>query len=137
MNTTPVLTFVVSAPLPEAEKSVREALQVQGFGILTEVDVQATLRQKLGIETKPHKLLGACNPKLAHASIEADPSVGAFLPCGVALREGATAGETIVSIQNPQLIAEAFEAPQLRALGDDAYSRLKAALVTVGTPVEL
>ncbi|MBI2765557.1 MAG: DUF302 domain-containing protein [Chloroflexi bacterium] len=132
MNAPSVLTYHVAAPLPEAEALVRGALQQQGFGILTEVDVAATLRQKLGIETKPYRILGACNPKLAHASLEAEPDVGAFLPCGVALREGASPDQTTVAIQNPQLMAQAFSSPALAALAADALARLTAAMDSVG-----
>jgi uncharacterized protein (DUF302 family) len=132
MNVAPVLEFRLAMTLPAAEAAVRSALQEQGFGILTEIDIAATLRRKLGVETKPHRLLGACNPRLAQASLEADPNVGAFLPCGVALREGATAAETLVAIQNPGLIAEAFSAPALKAIGDEALARLKAAIEGVG-----
>jgi uncharacterized protein (DUF302 family) len=132
MNAPSVLTYLVAAPLPEAEALVRDALQQQGFGILTEVDVAATLRQKLGIETKPHRILGACNPKLAHASLEAEPNVGAFLPCGVALRQGASPSETIIAIQNPALMAQAFSAPALAALAAEALARLTAAMEAVG-----
>lgn len=128
----PVITYRISSPIAEAEAAVREALQREGFGILTEVDVAATLRNKLGIETRPHRLLGACNPKLAHASIEADPAVGAFLPCGVALREGDGPEETIVTIQNPGLIAESFDAPGLAAPAAAALAGLTAALASVG-----
>ena len=128
----PVISYRISSPIVDAERAVREALQREGFGILTEVDVAATLRAKLGIETRPHRLLGACNPKLAHASIEAEPAVGAFLPCGVALREGSGPGETIVTIQNPGMIAEAFDAPGLVAPAAAALAGLTAALDSVG-----
>ncbi len=128
----PTLNYRVASPMAEAEQAVREALQREGFGILTEVDVAATLRAKLGIETRPHRILGACNPRLAHASIEADPSVAAFLPCGVALREGSSPNETIVSIQNPAMIAEAFDAAALAAPSAAAFSGLTAALTSVG-----
>ena len=134
MNAAPVLTYLVPMPLPEAEAAVRAALQEQGFGILTEVDVAATLRQKLGIETRPHRILGACNPRLAHASLEAEPSVGAFLPCGVALREGTSVDETVVTIQNPELLAEAFSAPALGALAAEAMALLSKAIEVVGVP---
>ena len=127
-----VIEFRLAMTLPAADAAVRAALQEQGFGILTEVDVAATLRQKLGVETKPHRLLGACNPRLAQASLEAEPNVGAFLPCGIALREGASAAETIVVIQNPELIADAFSAPALRAIGTEALARLTAAIERVG-----
>ncbi len=135
MTQAPVLQFRIAHPIEEAERAVREALAARGFGILTEVDVTATLRTKLGIETPPHKLLGACNPKLAHAAIEAEPAVGAFLPCGVALRQGATASETLVALQNPGMLADAFAAPGLAEPANEALTLLREAILSVGEPV--
>jgi uncharacterized protein (DUF302 family) len=92
MNTQTQYTFgsVVDRSLPETRQLVADALRAEGFGVLTEIDVQATLREKLGIEREPYLILGACNPQLAHRALEADPSVGALLPCNVVLRpEGA------------------------------------------------
>ncbi len=133
MSNSPVLQYRISMPFAEAEQTLRLALQAEGFGILTEVDVQATLRAKLGIETPAHKLLGACNPKLAHAAIEAEPTIGAFLPCGVAIREGATAGETLVALQNPALLAEMFDSEELLAPSKEAEAKLRTVLESVGT----
>ena len=102
MNTQPQYTFgsVVDLPLPETRQLVADALRAEGFGVLTEIDVQATLREKLGIEREPYLILGACNPQLAHRALEADPSVGALLPCNVVLRrEG---GGTRVEIMDPE-----------------------------------
>lgn len=128
MTGSPILQVRIQQPIAEAEPIVRAALQQQGFGILTEVDVAATLRQKLGVETPPHKLLGACNPGIAHAALQADPNIGAFLPCGVAIRQGSTPGETIVTIQNPAIIAESFDAPGLEGPAADAMERLTNAI---------
>lgn len=122
-------------PMAEAESTLRMALQNEGFGILTEVDVQATLRAKLGIETPPHRLLGACNPKIANAAIEAEPAVGAFLPCGIAVRQGATPEETLVALQNPSLMATLFDNPALADAAREAELRLTSALASVGTPL--
>lgn len=102
MNTQTQYTFgsVVDRPLPETRQLVADALRAEGFGVLTEIDVQATLREKLGIEREPYLILGACNPQLAHRALDADPSVGALLPCNVVLRpEG---GGTRVEIMDPE-----------------------------------
>ena len=136
MTRAPVLQFRIQMPVDEAECAVREALQERGFGILTEVDVAATLRTKLGIETPPHRLLGACNPRLAHTALEAEPSAGAFLPCGIALREGPSKGETIAALQNPGMLAETFASPGLAAPAEEALALLRAALESVGEPLE-
>lgn len=131
----PVLVYKISKPLAEADPAVREALKSQGFGILTEVDVTATLREKLGIETRPYRILGACNPRIAHTAMGIEANVGAFLPCGIALYEGATAGETIAAIQDPGVISTAFTAEGLGAPAAEAREKLQAALAQVGEAV--
>lgn len=127
----PVLCFHVEGSLSEAEAAVRAALLEEGFGILTEVDVTATLQNKLGVATKPYKILGACNPKIAHRALEADPRVGAFLPCGLALYE--EDGKTTVCLQDPALIAETFHTEGLAEAAAEARERLEAALHRVGS----
>lgn len=127
----PVLAFTIPAVLPEAEARVREALQREGFGVLTEVDVSAVLRQKLGEVFMPYRILGVCNPQLAHRALQAEPAVGAFLPCGVALFE-ATPGTTTVALQNPALMEEAFANETLAAPARDALERLTRALAATG-----
>jgi uncharacterized protein (DUF302 family) len=127
----PVLCFRIPMRLAEAEVAVRRALQMEGFGILTEVDVAATLKEKLGVERAPYRILGACNPALAHASVAADGRVGAYLPCGVALYEEGPSGDTTVAIQNPEMISRAFDNPLLVDIGDEAFRRLQAALASV------
>lgn len=131
----PVLSYCIPLPLAEAERALREALKAQGFGILTEVDVQATLREKLGIESPPYRILGACNPKIAHAALTAEPATGAFLPCGIAIYEGANASETRVAIQNPGLISQAFAAPGLEPPAHEAQEKLMAALHSIAVAV--
>jgi uncharacterized protein (DUF302 family) len=102
MNTQTQYTFgtVVDRSLPETRQLVADALRAEGFGVLTEIDVQATLREKLGIEREPYLILGACNPQLAHRALEADPSVGALLPCNVVLRPEGDA--TRVEFMDPE-----------------------------------
>lgn len=131
----PVLVYRIAKPLSEADPAVREALKSQGFGILTEVNVTATLREKLGIETRPYTILGACNPKIAHQAMSIEPNVGAFLPCGIALYEGANPGETIAAIQDPGIIGTAFAAPGLVGPAGEAREKLQAALAQVGEAV--
>jgi uncharacterized protein (DUF302 family) len=131
----PVLVYRINKPLPEAEADVREALKSQGFGILTEVDVTKTLREKLGIETRPYKILGACNPKIANAALEIEAEVGAFLPCGIAMYEGSSPGETVVALQDPGIIGTAFATEGLAAPAAEAREKLQAALAAAGTAV--
>lgn len=114
----------VGVGMAEAEAQVREALAGQGFGVLTEIDVAATLQAKLGIERSPLKILGACNPGLAHQALEADPSAGLVLPCNVVLR-AMDGGETMVSAVDPR---ELLTDEVLRSFADEAAALLKAAL---------
>ncbi len=128
----PVICYRVNAPLGQAEATVREALQKEGFGILTEVDVTGVLKAKLGVDSRPYKILGACNPKIAHRAMEADPRVGAFLPCGIALYEEAD-GHTTVCLQDPGLIAETFHTEGLADAAAEAKERLQSALSSVAS----
>ncbi len=125
MTTTTPYTFgtVLSTPMNQTRERVEAALAEQGFGILTEIDVQATLREKLGIEREPYLILGACNPQLAHRALEADPSVGALLPCNVVLR--AEDDRTRVEIMDPGAAMAIAGAAGLAAVADEARDRLR------------
>jgi len=117
----------VELPIERAEAVVREALASQGFGILTEIDVAATFKAKLGVERPPLKILGACNPQLAYQAIELDPSVALMLPCNVVL--AADGERTHVTIADPRTLmpGDAFA-----SLVDDAVKRLSAAAAVIG-----
>ncbi len=115
---------VVPAPLAEAEPAVRAALAENGFGVLTEIDVAATLHAKLGVERPPLKILGACNPNLADQALQIDPSVALVLPCNVVLTP-AEGGGTAVSVVDPRRL---MDHPAFAELADDAAARLRAAL---------
>ena len=130
----PVMTYTVSKPMTEVDPALREALKGEGFGVLTEVDVTATLREKLGLETRPYRILGVCNPKIAHAALTAEANVGAFLPCGIAVFEGATPGETLIALQDPGVIKDAFSEPGLAAPAGEAREKLDRAIRTVAKP---
>ena len=120
------ITIRTPIPFAEAVARVREALKAQGFGVLTEIDVQATLRDKLGQDIEDYLILGACNPPLAHRALDADRKIGLLLPCNVVVRtEGA---ETIVEALNPEVMAEVAGRPSLKPVADEASSRIRAAL---------
>lgn len=95
------LVTTVDRALPDAEAAVREALAAEGFGVLTEIDVAATLRAKLGVERSALKILGACNPGFAHRALEQDPALALLLPCNVVLEDSGP-GRTRVSIADPR-----------------------------------
>lgn len=120
------LETIVDLSFERAEAAVREALAAQGFGVLTEIDVAATLEAKLGVERPPLKILGACNPQLAHQALELDPSVSLLLPCNVVIEPAG--GGTRIAIADPR---ELMPDPAFRALADDGARRLRAALDAV------
>jgi len=110
----------------DAERAVRDALGEEGFGVLTEIDVAATLRAKLGVERGPLKILGACNPALAHRALELDPSVSLLLPCNVVV-EATDAGTRVAAVDPHDLMDD----PRFTDLADDAARRLRAAVERV------
>ena len=120
------ITIRTPIPFAEAVARVREALKAQGFGVLTEIDVQATLRDKLGQDIEDYLILGACNPPLAHRALDADRKIGLLLPCNVVVR--AAGGQTIIEALKPQVMMEVAGQPSLKPVADEATSRIRAAL---------
>jgi uncharacterized protein (DUF302 family) len=118
---------IVELPASEAEAAVRDALAAQGFGVLTEIDVAATLKAKLGVDRRPLKILGACNPSLAHRALQIDPSVSLVLPCNVVV-EAIDTGTRVAAVEPHDLMDD----PRFTALADEAAQRLRAAIATVG-----
>jgi uncharacterized protein (DUF302 family) len=115
-----------SAPFAEAVTRVRDALRSQGFGVLTEIDVKATLHEKLGEEMEDYLILGACNPPLAHRALSTDRHIGMLLPCNVVIRT--EDGQTVVEALDPQTMVEVAGEPELQPVADEAARRLRAAL---------
>ncbi|GAA2961364.1 MULTISPECIES: DUF302 domain-containing protein [Streptomycetaceae] len=109
--------------------AVREALAAQGFGILTEIDVTATLKAKLGHEMEDYLILGACNPPLAREALEADRSIGLLLPCNVVVRSDK--GATIVQALDPATMVTLTGLPALESVASEATERLDAALAAL------
>ena len=120
------IEVIVDLTPADAEAAVRDALAEQGFGILTEIDVAATLRAKLGVERLPLKILGACNPALAHRALELDPSVSLLLPCNVVV-EVTDAGTRVAAVDPHDLMDD----PRFKDLADDAAERLRLAIEQV------
>ncbi len=127
-------SYTFTAALPEPIEQIRPrieaALKDEGFGVLTEIDVAATLKAKLGLERAPYLILGACNPQLAHRALEIDPSIGALLPCNVVLRESETTG-TIVEIIDPAAAFRVAGSPGVEQIATEAAERLRRVLDAV------
>ncbi len=113
-------------PLSDMRPRVEAALREQGFGVLTEIDVAATMKSRLGLDQPPYVILGACNPPLAHRAIEADPSIGALLPCNVVLREDGD--QTIVEVMDPSAVMSLVRDPAIAAIAAEASARLRRAV---------
>ena len=120
------ISIRIKAPFAEAAAQVRDALKAQGFGVLTEIDMRATLRDKLGQDMEDYLILGACNPPLAHQALAVDSSIGLLLPCNVVVRS--EAGQTVVEALDPQTMVAITGQPALQPVADEAAGRLRAAL---------
>ncbi len=107
-----------------------EALAKEGFGVLTEIDVAATLKKKLGKDMPPYKILGACNPEFAHRAIEAEPQIGALLPCNVVVRVDAS-GRTVVEIMDPRAVLQLVKHPDIPAIASQVRERLERVLASL------
>jgi len=112
----------------DAEAAVRDALSAQGFGVLTEIDVAATLKEKLDVDRPALKILGACNPTLAHRALQIDPSVSLVLPCNVVI-EATDKGTKVAAVDPHDLMDD----PRFAALADEAARRLRAVITAVGS----
>lgn len=120
------MTVRLRAPFAQSIDQVRAALQEQGFGILTEIDVKATMREKLGEDMEDYVILGACNPPLAHRALGVDRRIGLLLPCNVVVR--ADGEETIVEALDPQVMVTVAGKDDLAPVADEATRRLQTAL---------
>lgn len=107
----------------EVDRRVRDALQEEGFGVLTEIDVQATLKEKLDEDFRRYEILGACNPPLAHQALETDGDIGLLLPCNVVVQEGAD-GATVVEAVDPVIQLGVAGGDELESLAEEVRSRL-------------
>ena len=124
------LTTTVRSPFADTLAATRASLADQGFGILTEIDMQATLKAKLDVEVPPQVILGACRPPLAYAALQSEPSAGLLLPCNVVIR-ALDDETTVVEALDPQVIVSLTQNDALSPVADEVGRRLSAALDTV------
>ncbi|MFC4127837.1 DUF302 domain-containing protein [Nocardia rhizosphaerae] len=128
------LSTTLTTSFDDAVARTRTALQEQGFGVLTEIDMQATMKAKLGADMERYLILGACNPPLAHRAVEVDRQIGLLLPCNVVVREDPAApGAVRVEAMNPQLLVQVTDEAALAPIADDAGARLQAAIDALTT----
>ena len=130
MNTKYGFGRTVAMPFADAITRVTQALQDEGFGILTEIDVAATMKKKLNQDMPPYRILGACNPQLAHRAIEAEPSIGLLLPCNVVVRQDA-AGSVRVEFMDPNAVLELVGKPEVNQLAQEVRQRLERVMAAV------
>jgi uncharacterized protein (DUF302 family) len=125
------LSATTQQPFAETVERVRDELKQEGFGVLCEIDVQATLKQKLGVDGEPYLILGACNPPLAHRALEAEPDLGVLLPCNVIVYR--RAGETHVSAVDAEQMLSIVGNTELAAIAADVKRRLAAVVERAGS----
>jgi uncharacterized protein (DUF302 family) len=123
------ISATFARPFDEVLDDVRQALAGQGFGVVSEVDMQATLRAKLGVEIDPQLILGACNPSFARRALEAEPSIGLLLPCNVVVR--GTPDGVVVEMINPQTLVQLTGNAQLQEISAELMERLQSAMATL------
>ena len=114
----------VNLGYPQAIEAVTQALAKEGFGVLTEIDVAATLKKKLNLDRPPYRILGACNPQFAAQALDAEPQIGALLPCNVVVRQDA-AGKTLVEFMDPNAVLELVGRPEIARIATEVRARLE------------
>lgn len=125
------ISTTLDRPFAEVNDAVREALAAQGFGVLTEIDLAATLKKKLDVDIPAQVILGACNPPLAHRALGVEESIGLLLPCNVVVRSVGE-GRTVVEALDPQVMVAVTGSADLTPVADEAAARLRAALTSLG-----
>jgi uncharacterized protein (DUF302 family) len=116
--------ITLDLPFDAALQAVTEALKKEGFGVLSDIDVQATMKAKLNVDMAEYRILGACNPQLAHRALAADPDIGLLLPCNVIVR-GEANGKTTIGFMDPAEVLKLVNKPEVHELGKEVRARLE------------
>ena len=124
-------TTLTGVSFDQAIAQTTAALKAEGFGILSDIDVQHAMKEKLGQDMPPYRILGACNPPLAHQAVTAVPDIGLLLPCNVIVREAAP-GQVVVGFLDPQIMVNLVGRPEVRLVADEAEQRLRRACDSLG-----
>lgn len=130
MNTKYGFGKIVEVAFADAVTRVTQALQGEGFGVLTDIDVAATMKKKLGQDMPPYRILGACNPPLAHRAIQAEPAIGLLLPCNVVVRQD-VAGHVYVEFMDPKAVLELVDKPEVELVASEVRQRLERVMAAV------
>ena len=129
-------TTLTGVTFDQAILRTLDALKIEGFGILSDIDVQQAMKEKLGKEMAPYRILGACNPPLAYQAVSAVPNIGLLLPCNVMVREESP-GQVVVGFLDPRIMVPLVEKDEIRAVADAAEQRLRRACESLGgSPIQ-
>lgn len=120
----------VTTGFEQTVERVTQELAKEGFGVLSDIDVAATLKKKLGLEIPAYRILGACNPQFAHRALALEPQIGALLPCNVVVRKDATGG-TIVEAMDPQAVLQLVDRPEIEEIAGEVRKRLERVVAAV------
>jgi uncharacterized protein (DUF302 family) len=124
-------TLLTGQTFEQALAKTIDALKVEGFGVLSDIDVQRAMKEKLGAEMPPYRILGACNPPLAHQALQAEPDIGLLLPCNVIVREEAP-GRVVVGFLDPQIMVGLVGRSDIKPVADQAEQRLRRVCASLG-----
>ena len=124
-------TTLTDLSFDQALAKTIDALKAEGFGVLSDIDVQRAMKDKLGVEMRPYRILGACNPPLAHQALKAEADIGLLLPCNVIVREDAP-GRMVVGFLDPQTMVTMVGKPEIQGVADQAEQRLRRACSSLG-----
>lgn len=124
-------TTLTDISFAQALDKTIDALKAEGFGVLSDIDVQRAMEEKLGVAMPAYRILGACNPSLAHQALQAEPDIGLLLPCNVILREEPS-GRVVVGFLDPQIMVGLVGRPEVQPIADEAEQRLRRVCSTLG-----